>query len=187
MVWIAWGALHSVLITPAVRRCLALRLGPRDRFYRIGFNAVAVGTFVLAYAYTRWVGGPTVFDWWGAAGPVSAVALALAAVLLVAPLSDYDLGVFLGTRGLRGSSSGLTESGGFARRGIHALVRHPWYTATFLILWAGNHTAAGLVMSTVLSLYLVVGTLFEERKLVREFGEVYRNYQREVSMFVPVK
>jgi hypothetical protein len=39
----------------------------------------------------------------------------------------------------------------------------------------------------VLSAYLVVGTLLEERKLVIEFGEESRRYQSRVSMFIPVK
>jgi protein-S-isoprenylcysteine O-methyltransferase Ste14 len=33
----------------------------------------------------------------------------------------------------------------------------------------------------------VIGTILEERKLVREFGEPYREYQRNVSMFFPYK
>ena len=40
-------------------------------------------------------------------------------------------------------------------------------------------------MNGVLSVYLVVGTILEERKLVLEYGQVYRQYQHEVSMFVP--
>jgi hypothetical protein len=41
---------------------------------------------------------------------------------------------------------------------------------------------SALVMSAVLSVYPVVGTILEGRKLVREFGEGYRACQREVSM-----
>jgi protein-S-isoprenylcysteine O-methyltransferase Ste14 len=33
----------------------------------------------------------------------------------------------------------------------------------------------------------VVGAFLEERKLVRIFGEEYRDYQQKVSMFIPVK
>jgi hypothetical protein len=33
----------------------------------------------------------------------------------------------------------------------------------------------------------VIGTFLEERKLVREFGDRYRKYQAEVSMFIPLK
>jgi protein-S-isoprenylcysteine O-methyltransferase Ste14 len=39
----------------------------------------------------------------------------------------------------------------------------------------------------VLTIYLVVGAILEERKLVAEFGEAYREYQGKVPMFVPAK
>jgi len=43
-----------------------------------------------------------------------------------------------------------------------------------------------LVGNGVLTVYIVVGTLLEEQKLVHEFGDAYRSYQRRVSMFVPL-
>jgi protein-S-isoprenylcysteine O-methyltransferase Ste14 len=39
----------------------------------------------------------------------------------------------------------------------------------------------------ILTAYLIVGTLLEEKKLVREFGMEYRAYQARVSMFLPYK
>jgi len=34
---------------------------------------------------------------------------------------------------------------------------------------------------------MAIGSVLEERKLVREFGEEYRAYQRQVPMLVPWK
>jgi protein-S-isoprenylcysteine O-methyltransferase Ste14 len=56
-----------------------------------------------------------------------------------------------------------------------------------LLIWAHDLDAAALVVNGVLTAYIVVGTLLEERKLVDEFGDAYRDYQRRVSMFVPLK
>ena len=42
-----------------------------------------------------------------------------------------------------------------------------------------------LALNLGLTLYIVVGAVFEERKLVREFGDVYVEYQRRVPMLVP--
>jgi beta-lactamase class D len=42
-------------------------------------------------------------------------------------------------------------------------------------------------VNLVLSAYLVIGTLLEERKLMLEFGKEYRDYQGRVSMFLPIK
>jgi protein-S-isoprenylcysteine O-methyltransferase Ste14 len=67
------------------------------------------------------------------------------------------------------------------------VIRHPWYAGLVLLLWARDLDIAGLVVSSVLTVYILIGTLLEERKLVHEFGDAYRDYQRRVSMFVPIK
>jgi protein-S-isoprenylcysteine O-methyltransferase Ste14 len=42
-----------------------------------------------------------------------------------------------------------------------------------------------LVINTLLTLYVIIGTWLEERKLVLEFGEAYLQYQKEVPMLIP--
>lgn len=187
--WVAWCALHSVLIALPVRGRLSRSLGPRARYFRLGYNLLAAATFgaVLAYAYS--LDGPVVFDWWGAWVPVTAVALPASLYLFWAGARVYDLGTFLGLRQLRAGrrGPGLAASGGLSRRGILGAIRHPWYTAGVLFLAAGPKTAAAVVTAVALALYLVAGAFIEERKLVGEFGDAYRVYRREVSMFLPFK
>jgi protein-S-isoprenylcysteine O-methyltransferase Ste14 len=36
-------------------------------------------------------------------------------------------------------------------------------------------------------LYFYVGTFFEERRMVHMFGEEYRNYQRRIPRFLPLR
>ena len=38
-----------------------------------------------------------------------------------------------------------------------------------------------------MTIYVIIGTLLEERKLIAAYGHVYRDYQQKVSMFLPVK
>jgi len=46
---------------------------------------------------------------------------------------------------------------------------------------------SGLITNIILTIYLVVGTVLEERKLLMEYGEDYRQYQKKVSMLIPFK
>ena len=116
------------------------------------------------------------------------LSLACGILLVVAGGRHYSLGQFVGISQLRGASSGgLARGGRIDSSGVLGLVRHPWYTAVVLLLWAGDLDMAALVGNGVLTVYIVVGTLLEERKLVHEFGDAYRSYQRRVSMFVPLK
>jgi protein-S-isoprenylcysteine O-methyltransferase Ste14 len=96
---------------------------------------------------------------------------------------------FLGIRQISQERSGgaMTESGEFDSSGVLGAVRHPWYLALFIVLWARDFNLAEITINMVLSIYLVIGTLLEERKLVLEFGDKYKVYQRQVSMFIPLK
>ena len=71
------------------------------------------------------------------------------------------------------------------RNGLLGLVRHPMYLALILYLWCQTFRIMDLVINTLLTLYVLIGTWLEERKLVLEFGEAYLRYQRQVPMLIP--
>ena len=59
--------------------------------------------------------------------------------------------------------------------------RHPIYVAVLLILWLQPvMTEGGLLVAVTLTGYLFVGMELEERKLERELGGTYRDYQQRV-------
>ena len=46
---------------------------------------------------------------------------------------------------------------------------------------------ASIVFAVITAAYIVIAvTMFEEPDLVREFGERYRNYMRQVPGFIPL-
>jgi protein-S-isoprenylcysteine O-methyltransferase Ste14 len=128
------------------------------------------------------------FRWTGALAPVKYMLMACGIVLAVAGARHYSFAQFTGIAQMRGTASGgLAAAGALDSSGVLGLVRHPWYVAVVLLIWARDLDAARLVANGVLTAYIVVGTLLEERKLLQEFGDSYREYQRRVSMFVPLK
>jgi protein-S-isoprenylcysteine O-methyltransferase Ste14 len=71
--------------------------------------------------------------------------------------------------------------------GLYSWVRHPLYTAGLAFIWLTPvMTVNLLVLNLGLTIYLVVGAVYEERKLVREFGEQYTHYQVRVTMLIPL-
>ena len=74
----------------------------------------------------------------------------------------------------------------FTCEGALAYVRHPWYSSGLALLWTvGPITDANLPIRIILTLYLIIATLLEERKLVKELGEPYLRYQNQVPMLIP--
>ena len=69
---------------------------------------------------------------------------------------------------------------------LYRVVRHPMQLGVMILLFATPLMTAGhLLFALSMTLYILIGLYFEERSLVREFGEVYRDYQRRVPMLVP--
>lgn len=107
-------------------------------------------------------------------------------VVLLVALAVYDLGRFSGvTQVIKGERVSSLSNEPLQRRYLNQWVRHPLYTGAFLILWGGASSSLGLWTAVFGTLYLVVGTSFEERKLKRIYGNEYLVYQQEVPMYFP--
>ena len=69
---------------------------------------------------------------------------------------------------------------------LYRLVRHPLHLGTTIVLWATPTMTVGhLLFAVVMTIYIVIGIHYEERDLVRHFGDTYREYQRKTPMLAP--
>ena len=70
--------------------------------------------------------------------------------------------------------------------GILGIIRHPWYTATLILLvFCTDVTDVNLVWRLVFAVYTLVGTELEERKLLQDLGREYADYRRRVPRYFP--
>jgi protein-S-isoprenylcysteine O-methyltransferase Ste14 len=70
--------------------------------------------------------------------------------------------------------------------GFYRYVRHPLYTAGLVIIWLiPTMTCNLLALNLGLTIYIIVGAYFEERKLLDEFGDAYAEYRRHTPMLIP--
>jgi methanethiol S-methyltransferase len=191
LLWAAYCAVHSALISTSAARLFKQVFGAHYRYFRLLFNAFSLITLIPLLAYSRAPGfeGPPLLAWSGTWRVVQYGLVLIAAALAFSGARHYSMSEFFGLRQIRRgrSSSGLTHSGSLDTSGILGITRHPWYVAVFILLWASDQNVTSIVVNAVLSAYLVIGTLLEERKLVLDLGDKYREYQAQVSMFLPLK
>jgi protein-S-isoprenylcysteine O-methyltransferase Ste14 len=76
----------------------------------------------------------------------------------------------------------------FTVRGPYQWVRHPLYLFVLVMIWSCPQlTADRLLFNILWSAWIFVGTILEERDLVEQFGDAYREYQQKVPMLFPFK
>lgn len=187
--WSAWCIAHSALIDARVTRYLRQRLGGGFRFHRLAFNVFSLAALAPVLFYTWELRGEVLWRWDGWLRLVQAGLGGGSALLFYLGARRYDLLQFIGLRQICSgrAGKGLTASGGVDDSAILGAVRHPWYAAGIIVVWVRALTAADLIASAIITAYMIVGCVLEERKLVREFGTEYEAYQRRVPMLVPWK
>lgn len=113
------------------------------------------------------------------------------AAMLVSMLAGYAISFF----GIVLLIAGWTEvhrahrQGRLATAGPYAVVRHPQYTGLFLALFGESVVHWPTVFSlaafpVIVSAYVLLARS-EERQMLAQFGDAYREYRRRIPMFVP--
>lgn len=71
-------------------------------------------------------------------------------------------------------------------KGPYLWVRHPLYFYMLVLIWSTHEvTLDRLLFSVLWTIWIILGTYLEERDLVTEFGDRYRQYQKTVPMLIP--
>lgn len=69
---------------------------------------------------------------------------------------------------------------------LYRIVRHPMQLGVIIMFLATPHMTVGhLLFASLMCAYISIGLYFEERSLVRMFGDEYRDYQARVPMLIP--
>lgn len=187
---LGYGVIHTTLAANQLKNWARRHWGTEriDRWYRLFFSFVATVTFLPQLILVQVLPDRTLYripnPWmWLTFG----VQLTAAAVFLVA-LFQTDVWRFIGLRQMLwgGEPIPADKHERLVTSGPYAWVRHPLYTTALVILWLwpemSVNRAAFFAFST---LYLCLGSIPEEQKLMAEFGDAYRRYQKAVPRLIP--
>jgi protein-S-isoprenylcysteine O-methyltransferase Ste14 len=184
----------ALLLLFAAQHTVMARRWFKRAWARVAPEAAERSTYVLsaslALALLLWLWQPLPGTVWRLSGPAAAAvtavyaagwALALGATFMI---SHFDL---FGLRQAYLRARGAPyRPPAFSTRGLYRMVRHPLMTGFLVVFWAAPAMSAGhLLFAAAATGYILAGTAFEERDLLRDLGEPYRAYRARVPALVP--
>jgi protein-S-isoprenylcysteine O-methyltransferase Ste14 len=167
--WLLFAISHSLLAGTTLSRLFG-------RYGRLVFNCLAVVIVLLPFAISAQLPAYLLWsepDWlrWIRYGVSATVVLTF-----IHTLKFYSLPGFLG---LQAETWALTFSP------WHRWVRHPWYFLALILIWMHPMSETWLVTAFCITLYLVIGSRIEEKRILRYHPGSYAEYCRIVPGLIP--
>ena len=187
-IWAGYCFLHSFLISVRFTNYLTRVLKNYYSFYRLFYVVISLVLLVWVINYTAPLDTTIIITYvppWSIIRQVMMWGSLL--MFFWAFFFNYDSLSFFGIRQILNFKKLKTTnpSEEIKKNGLLAVTRHPMYLALIIYLWCQTFRMADIVVNIILTIYVIIGTVLEEKKLVLEFGDAYRKYQQEVPMLVP--
>lgn len=198
-----FGWLHSLFAQDGFKRWLARRTGSYfiEHFWRLLYCVLSFAALYYSISTLHWDHHPD-GNHWLIAYPewlwrlmlllhLTSVAIIWTAFLQSDYLEFWGLKqAWRGIRSLAGTPvhdapRALFGTDRLVVSGLYRLVRHPMLAGGLLFLMTSGPSRNNLIFLVMYSAYMVIGARYEERRLIRIFGDRYRRYQREVGAFAP--
>jgi protein-S-isoprenylcysteine O-methyltransferase Ste14 len=184
--FVVWAVVHSLLASLPFKDWTRRVLGQGvDRWYRLAYvvfasvSGLPLLLMVAVLPDRALYSVPSPWRWLMRGGQGLVLGAAIWAVLETGPT------YFLGLSQLLARESGRANT--LQVRGFYCWVRHPLYLFSMVILWLNpDMTVNLLTFYSLVTLYFAIGSLHEERRLLAEFGDAYRDYQRQVPWMIPI-
>lgn len=188
-----FGLSHSFLASFEFKKKLANKIGNKIAFYRLFYNFTSTMLFLFIY-FVAPKPNQIIYD---LNYPFDIIIFALQVCSLIGLIwatRKIDLQEFIGISQIKRYFEGtyllddLDEKQTLKINGAFKLVRHPIYM--FSILFLGlrpEMNLSYLTMFICLTLYFYIGSIYEEKKLIKTFGEKYIDYQKSVPRIFPIK
>ena len=183
-----YGLLHSVLASLWFKARIERLLGKNyHRFYRLFFVVFVTLTLLPVLVLVVFLPDRPIyripFPWLG----ITVLIQLFSLWGLRLAFKRINIWSFVGFSQLeRGEKQEEDEP--FVTDGVYRFMRHPLYFFSLLIIWLMPVMTVNILsFNLAATLYIFVGSIFEEQKLIKEFGSSYKIYQRETSRIFPRK
>lgn len=200
----AFGAFHTLLAYRGTKQQVEKLVG-RERYsawYRLFYNAQALLATIALVRYILRQPDREIYEVKGFLKWLMHAVQVAAALYCAWAVKDFGFARFCGFTDVLAwanpedkaarelsprESQGPTmdESGHLITEGAFQYSRHPLNVAAFIVFWMMPRlTRNGLICNILGSLYIVAGSLHEEKRLREDYGAAYERYQKSGVPFL---
>lgn len=182
-----YGVIHSILAGLSVKNLVRKWIGDTayHRYYRLFFSVQAGVLFIPSLVLTAVLPNQFIYQ---IPRPLLYLTIFIQGVsvfILVHTVMLTGAFRFIGLRQLIDPAD-AKQSLPLVVRGMYKYVRHPLYTFSLLFIWLTPIMSWNvLALNIGITLYMLIGAIFEEKKLLLEFGEAYAIYKEKTAFILP--
>ncbi|MCX7875145.1 MAG: isoprenylcysteine carboxylmethyltransferase family protein [Melioribacteraceae bacterium] len=193
LLFASFGILHSFLASLNIKEKLVVKIGNKIAFYRLFYNIFSVLLLIFIYEISP-KPNLVIYDLQFPYDIITFALQVLSLFGLIWSTKEIDLKEFAGISQIiryynnTYNIEELDEKQSLRIEGAFKFVRHPIYF--FSILFLGLRPQMDLFYLTMFIsfvIYFYVGSFYEEKKLIKIFGEDYLKYQKSVPRIFPIK
>ncbi len=180
--WLIYFFLHSFLASRKIKNRLIPSVFTKERHFRLFYSIISLlGLLfffyvVLILVEVIYVFTPSVFSYSG-----GLLTLFIGLIVAKRAFKPFNLLSFLGVS---------EEGNSLTTGGLYEKIRHPLYLATIILIIGAFviFPTYGMLTSTFcIFIYLPIGIHFEEKKLIKQYGESYEKYRNQTPPIFSVK
>lgn len=186
IIWVGFAFIHSLLIDLRFSEWASRVMGRFYPYYRLIYNLLSLTLFIAFLKYSRCIDTHLVITFMPPWTILQYSLLLASGLVIIWAFLSYDTLEFIGIRQIReqgGNENAASKT--ITSKGLLGVVRHPMYLATIVFMWSLNSTRVDILVHLVLTTYILIGINLEERKLIKQFGLAYIDYQKQVPALIP--
>lgn len=188
----AFGVGHSLLASRRFKAHLQHKLGERFilGWYRLIYNIISVVTLLPAVYFSSILLPDRLVYQVRAPWSFLMILVQLGGLLgLLVSVSQTGAWRFMGVTQvlefLSGQEPGNDDTQ-LVTGGLYRIVRHPLYFFSFILIWfSPTQTINSLALAAAFTIYFMIGSLFEEKRLIKAYGEAYIAYKQHTPWLIP--
>lgn len=178
-----YGLIHSLMASTSFKQLVANNFGSAaNKYYRLFYSISSTILLLPVLTLPALIPDQTLYTIPTPYLYLTSALQVLCIVLLTYSVMQTGALQFIGIR----QAIGLEDNDKLNTSGLYRYVRHPLYTFGLLFIWLSPVMTQNMaLLYASLTLYTIIGAIFEERKLEEKFGAAYQSYKAKTPFIIP--